>query len=244
MKKKFDFGALAPVAAKSDFEKKIDAEMEYYRVEKNNSPAFNASIKRPEKFKPQNEEEELLIRNEDNIEKGQKCEDDVKYALNHLPRDKFRVLYNTFIYGKNAAGEEEAQEHDAIIICNNIVFDIEAKSIAGDILTITPDGQWQVKNGRRVYSIPNPVAQTERHAQNLSSKLKKFDVSILELVVTNNDRLLIKDENGNLKYTLLKTDNLVNFIQEIAKNETLLSSKSALITQAILDGKRPKKYNR
>lgn len=238
-KPKFDFGDLAPEPSKSDFDKKIERTMDDYRTNKKPELSF---FRRPERMRAQNEIEEEIQRDISIIEKGQQCEDDVKYALTYLPREKFRILHNVFIYGKNALGQDEAQEHDAIVITNNYIFDIEAKSVAGDMLTICPDSQWEVKNGRRTYGIPNPVAQIERHRTNLLSKLRKKDVQIIELVVTNNERLLIRNEYGDLPYVFLKTDNLVNFITEIAKDETNLSASSVLLVQDIMSGKRPQKY--
>jgi hypothetical protein len=230
MSKKYDFGDLSPVVEKSELQKKIDEALSKHLPMKNTvaSPAFV----------PRTAEDREIAKELNIIEKGQKCESDIRYALSYLDRKKFKVFANVFVHGINAEGEPEDQEHDVIVVCNDMVFDIEAKSVSGDMLTICPDGQWEVKAGYKNYAVPNPLAQVERHKYNLEYRLAKLGTPVIEIVATNNTRLLIKDEYAHLPYILLKSDMLAAYIAKTAKNTADLGSAAALVYQCVLGGRR------
>ena len=231
MKRKFDFGDLEPVAAKSEVQIKIETAMAAAEKKREEQRTEKSA------FIPRTDEEREIAKDLNIIEKGQLCEKDIQYALTYLDRTRYRVIHNIFVHGKNQEGEPEDQEHDSIVVCNNMIFDIEAKSVTGDILTVCPDGQWEVKAGYKNYSVPNPLAQVERHRYNLQYRLGKLEVPLTEIVVTNNTRLLIRDEYKRLPYTLLKSDMLVEYIMSCVQAGPL-DSRTALICQALVGGKR------
>ena len=233
---KYDFGDLLPDDEKSEIEKKIEEATA--RVHTNKTQP-----QRELNFVPKTEADKEIARDINIIEKGQKCENDVKYALSYLDRRKFRVMMNVHIHGINEFGELEDQEHDAIVVSNDKIWDIEAKSISGDILTIFPDGQWEVKSGYKTYAIPNPSAQVLRHKSGMLYRIQKLNISIEEIVCTNNTRLLIKDGYGKLPFHVTKTDILMQHIIDSANSVEPLDGRAALIYQEMLSGKRIYKNN-
>lgn len=223
---KINLDDLMPKYEKSDFEKKIE---EADRLAMEQKRAMNQN----RRFVARTDEEKEIARSIKIIDNGEKCEDDVRYALSYLPRDTFRVFYNVYIRGVNEIGEPETQEHDAIVVCNNAIFDIEAKSINGDLLTIHQDGQWTVRSGRKYYAIPNPEAQVLRHYKNIKHKVEKYKIPIIELVVTNNDRLLIKNDNSKTQFDIVKTDSLIGYINERAGNAEKLNGVAIMVSHEL-----------
>lgn len=101
----------------------------------------------------------------------------IKRALD-MHNDEYYVLYDLRLELPGPSGENESVETDALVIAPNGIFAIEIKnygSTGSYKLVVTADGQWykELQNGKRE-SIPNPVAQNDRHIAFLSKFINRL----------------------------------------------------------------------
>lgn len=173
--------------------------------------------------------EELRFRENQRVKKeiteaGKKGEQAVRYCLQHLPREDYKLIPveegNPLIL--ESEGLQVRHEYDSIVVSRSgNVFVVESKYFSGT-LTKTPKGNWARKKGGSV--VPekkNPMIQLEYQCRALQDILKDFDVKVCPILCVSN--ILGHISVSDSKYPVVLLENLLDCIESVESGETKLS---------------------
>lgn len=158
---------------------------------------------------------------------GDKGEQKVEYALKWLDKSYIQIqkrsydrLGNSCIYIFNPDFVAEKQEYDHLIVSDKGVFNIETKNYTGKLI-IDKYGNWIRKKNNEEEGIKNPLQQVRQHEKILMSFLTN-ECKIISIICIANDKAIIEGSE-NCPIPIVKSDMLVEFIENWDKNEIKLS---------------------
>lgn len=171
-------------------------------------------------------------------ESGKKGEQKVEYALKWLDKSYIQIekkssdrIGDSCIYILNPEFIDEKQEYDHLIVSAKGIFSIETKNYTGK-LTIDQYGNWIRKKNDEEEGIKNPLQQVRQHEKILMSFLPK-ECPVISIICIANDKAII-DGSENCPIPIVKSDMLVEFIENWNENEEeLTSSQIEQYVQAI-----------
>lgn len=159
---------------------------------------------------------------------GNKGEQKVEYALKWLDKSYIQIeknsndkIGNSCIIIKNSEFIDEQQEYDHLIISNKGVFSIETKNYTGKLI-VDQYGNWIRKKDNKEEGIKNPLQQIRQHEKVLMSFLPE-DCRIISIICIANDKAIIEGSE-NCPIPIIKSDMLVEFIENWDKNEMKISN--------------------
>lgn len=154
-------------------------------------------------------------------------EQKVEYALKWLDKSFVQIeknskdkVGNSCIFIKNSEFIDEQQEYDHLIVSNKGVFSIETKNYTGR-LVIDKYGNWIRKKDNEEEGIKNPLQQIRQHEKVLMSFLPP-ECRIISIICIANDKAIIEGSE-NCPIPIVKSDMLVEFIENGGENETKIS---------------------
>lgn len=160
-------------------------------------------------------------------ESGNKGEQKVDYALKWLDKSYIQIekksndrVGNKCIFIKNSNFIDEKQEYDHLIVSNKGIFNIETKNYTGK-LVIDQYGNWIRKKEKEEEGIRNPLQQIRQHEKILMSFLPE-NCKIISIICIANDKAIIEGSE-NCPIPIIKSDMLVEFIENYCKNQMKIS---------------------
>lgn len=109
----------------------------------------------------------------------------ISHELNLLDKDNYLILNDVLLKNNN-----HYSQIDHIIVSNYGIFVIETKNISGYIFGNKNDNKWEIKLGKYLYYIQNPMTQNYSHIKTLQELLGlKKDFFIPIVCIANNKEI-------------------------------------------------------
>ncbi len=145
------------------------------------------------------------VRKRIGIMRGKQGEESVGYVLEWLA-EKYVTLSDFTL-----EHEDVKQQIDFLVVGENGIFNIEVKTLSGE-LNIDSSGQWiRIKNGIRS-GMHSPMFQLERHRKLIKNIIGK-NYPIIDVLVLANDYTILKGAQYS-KVPIVRRDALTRFIEE------------------------------
>ena len=126
----------------------------------------------------------------------------VKYKLNKLSKEEYRVLNNIMI-----EVDDKTYQIDHIVISKYGIFVIETKSFRGFIIGVEGCDKWMQFVGKKAYEFPNPIQQNYWHIHALK-KLLELDENIFIPIIcfTSQVKLKVDSKQRVIKLSRLNSN--------------------------------------
>ena len=116
-----------------------------------------------------------------------------KKEIKKLPKDKYIVINDVFIYTK-----ESYHQIDHVVVSSYGIFSIETKQYNGYIVGDKYDKKWVRKVGKKKYYYTNPIKQNYGHVKALSELLNIDESKIYNIVCIPSKAKLDIKHDGEL----------------------------------------------
>ena len=115
-----------------------------------------------------------------------------KGKIKKLPKDKYKVINDVFIYTK-----ESYHQIDHVVVSPYGIFSIETKQYNGDKY----DKKWVRKVGKKTYYYTNPIRQNYGHVKSLLQLLNIDESKIFNVVcIPSRAKLNVKHDGEVVRY--------------------------------------------
>lgn len=168
-----------------------------------------------------------------------------KKALKKLPKDKYIIINNVFIFTNG-----NTHQIDHVIVSPYGIFSIETKQYNGYIVGSKYDKNWVRYIGKKKIYYTNPIRQNYGHVKSLSELLKIEESKIYNIVcIPSRAKLKIQHDGELVRYDTIVNkilsykDEIINNTGEIVetinknniKDKNLLNQHNKNIKENIID---------
>ena len=119
-----------------------------------------------------------------------------KSEIKKLPKDKYKVINDVFIYTNDSY-----HQIDHVVVSPYGIFSIETKQYNGYIVGDKYDKKWVRKVGKKTYYYTNPIRQNYGHVKSLSQLLNIDESKIFNVVcIPSRAKLNVKHDGEVVRY--------------------------------------------
>ena len=140
-------------------------------------------------------------------------ENNTKDALKKLPKDKYKIINDIYIYSNS-----KTHQIDHVVVSPFGIFCIETKQWNGLILGNKYDKNWIKYMGKNKYICENAIRQNYGHVKSLCELLDMNEDKIYNIVcIPSGAKVKIKDDGEVTRYNTI-VDKILSYKEQVIDN--------------------------